>query len=638
MSNVTYSFVNPTENDEGLVFESKVSSFGIDHVSKKDLLSFYTNFSSNAYFDSGLLPVDGTGMLSIRTAGNHTQIGYQYAPGMYHINWGAYERDPNAENIYVAQPYRIVIADIMNGNLLGARTFYSPIPVQHAETPLYHVNLPNINCRGYRGNGVGWICLYHTEDISHYPFNEKVVKILERCSGVEAYNDQNMSETDGPRFYRMNNKPTHTWDPKVWETYSQQNGVEWTLDPDLWIPVLVNNIDDQDKHITDGMPLTYVAAILGNYKAYYTDNEILKPVNAIARGQFSDKDVFKIFRKMYNESTDFGQTKTHKNVYDQMKDVREEISKIFVKTPVQIQEEEESDYITCDDCGDDYDPDSESMIQVYEGGLFCSSCIENNTTWVEHLEAYVSDTDALVWSDYTETYYHTGVWNNFLVCQNCGHMHPCDPEAGISPSMAPVYFDEYGQAHCVSCIADKSRCVKCNRYIPEDQDTFSVKTINFEDHKVTVCNACYCTELSNAERNMTLSDTAIVYCKCGRETEYKDMKKFDLKSSFTMPLGCHVGRPSSLYGAIDADLSYSSNIMQYPHYALKDTPSDHITLYLQTTAICPACYENAVELNSWSDMHSQYVAQTANKLYDLFAETKLMKLHGTTINIHPYVL
>ena len=100
------------------------------------------------------------------------------------LTGGSYEGDHEARKYYVAQPYRIVVADLLNGNIYGARTYYSPMPITYPQAPLYHVNLPNINCKGYRGNSVGWICLYHNEDISAYPFNEKLVKILDRCSGT----------------------------------------------------------------------------------------------------------------------------------------------------------------------------------------------------------------------------------------------------------------------------------------------------------------------------------------------------------------------------------------------------------------------------------------------------------------------
>ena len=85
MQNVNYTFIN---NEGNFVFRSNVNSFGLDHVTDKDVTSFYTNFSSSSYFDTGLLPVDGTCLLSIRKAGNHTQIAYQHAPGKYYINWG----------------------------------------------------------------------------------------------------------------------------------------------------------------------------------------------------------------------------------------------------------------------------------------------------------------------------------------------------------------------------------------------------------------------------------------------------------------------------------------------------------------------------------------------------------------------
>ena len=359
-NNVTYSFTSQDEeNSSTLVFRSTVHSYGLNHVTDKDISSFYNAFSSLSYFDTGLLPVDGTGMLSIRSAGPHTQIAYQHAPGMYYINWGSYEGDPSAAKIYVAQPYRIVIADIYNNNLLGARTFYSPYPITHPDAQLYHVNLPNINCRGYRGNSVGWICLYHNEDISSYPFNEKVAKIIDRCSGTESYNDQNMSETDGPRFYSSFNKPQHLWDPQFWQKYSEENGFHWTLDPDLWIPILVTDMDNQGSHDPNGEPLTFLSAILGNYQCYYTDPIIPKPVNALTRSDLNvtSDTIFNWFKQSYNKST----TSPHSsNPYTDSLKLRTENSLKTVHTITlggfdiddqEDDEEEDNLKFECDRCG-----------------------------------------------------------------------------------------------------------------------------------------------------------------------------------------------------------------------------------------------------------------------------------------------
>lgn len=288
---VDYSFVQQ-ESSDSLIFRSTINSFNLDHVTDKDLASFYTSFSNYALMDTGLLPLDGTGLLAIRKAGDHTQVIYQHKPGLYYVNWGEYERDTNAKKYLIAQPYRIVIIDFLNNNLLGARTFYSPIPATHPDIPLYHVNLPNINCRGYRGNAVGWICLYHNEDWSRLPFNEMLAKAIDRCSGTEAYNDANMSETDGPNFYRerfeYDSDFEYIWNPSKWEKKSLEEGFLWTLDENLWIPILVKNMDDQGAHYDNGEQLTLKMAIFGNYKSYYTDDYIPKPINAIQRNIFTN--------------------------------------------------------------------------------------------------------------------------------------------------------------------------------------------------------------------------------------------------------------------------------------------------------------------------------------------------------------
>lgn len=417
MENVQYTFVK----DEGnLVFRSSVNSFGLDHVTDKDLSSFYVSFSQSAYFDTGLLPVDGSGLLSIRTAGNHTQIAYQHKPGMYYINWGSYEGDRDAIKYYVAQPYRIVIADLLNGNIYGARTFYSPIPITHPLTPLYHVNLPNINCKGYRGNGVGWICLYHNEDITAYPFNEKLAKILDRCSGTEAYNDQNMKETDGPRFYQQNFKPSHLSNPEEWQAYSDTHGYEWTLDPDLWIPVLVKDRDHQDQHYKDGQPLTFADALIGNYQAYYTDSTIPKPVNAIVRPDYSldSSTVFNWFKQSYNSSQ--SQFKSV-DPYSNSLAVRESISTALPVFTDSEDEETDDDYWSCNDCGDDHDSDT-SYIYTYNENIICVPCAEENYGLAINTKKY-HNTGDLLWCEGIDSYIYPDTLEHgvdYKYCFNCG--------------------------------------------------------------------------------------------------------------------------------------------------------------------------------------------------------------------------
>lgn len=422
MSNVNYSFTNK-DTDGNIVFRSNITSFGLDHVTDKDLTSFYTNFSENAYQDTGLLPVDGSGLLAIRSAGNHTQIAYQHKPGMYYINWGQYERDVHAIKYYVAQPYRIVIADLLNGNIYGARTFYSPIPITYPQAPLYHVNLPNINCKGYRGNGVGWICLYHTEDISKYPFNEKLAKILDRCSGTEAYNDQNMSETDGPRFYRDNNKPSYIHIPAEWESYSEQNGYEWTLDPELWIPVLVQDMDHQDKHYSDGQPLTFADALFGNYQAYYTDTTIPKPVNMIARSEYSldSKTVFNWFKQSYNNSSESSQGAI--NPFDSSATVRVKLSTaapVFIADEDEDEEEDESSWY-CEDCESTMYFSDSSPNETYSSNFICDHCLENNYSYVEHKGTYVHNDETLYLSESNVFIYPSDLTagNHYKYCAQC---------------------------------------------------------------------------------------------------------------------------------------------------------------------------------------------------------------------------
>lgn len=422
MTKVDYRF---TQNDTGnFVFRSIVNSFGLENVTDKDIFSFYSTFSQFAYQDTGLLPVNGTGLLSVRSAGNHMQIAYQYEPGMYRINWGKNENDPGAEVYHVAQPYRIVIGDFINGNFYGARVFYSLEPISHVEVPLYHVNLPNINCKGYRGNGVGWVCLYQNHNITEFPFNEKLIYLLDRCSGAEAYNDENMSETDGPRFYQSYYKNdeaySRLWDPKQWQASSAENGYEWTLDSDLWVPILVSGIDNQSQHDPSGIPLTFGMAIFGNYAAYYNDTYLPKPINAIARDdfEFDIKQVFNWFKQSYNNSSTQA---LYTNSFEQSANVKEKnVNQPTIKAS-HINLDDEDTFI-CELCTEEFNENNIFYVEKSDSH-FCQGCLTDTHIWSDWHEEWIPN-DFAVYCHTNEEYFDAESNEiEILECPNCKAIH-----------------------------------------------------------------------------------------------------------------------------------------------------------------------------------------------------------------------
>ena len=502
MDKVSYSFVKDQDN---IIFRSKVKSFNLDHVTDKDIASFYTAFSDYSYFDTGLLPLDGTGLLGVRKAGNHTQVIYQYKPGMYYVNWGAYEKDSNYTKYYFAQPYRIVIIDFLDNNLLGARTFYAVEPAIHSNVQLYHVNLPNINCQGYRGNAVGWICLYHNEDWSKLPFNERLNRALERCSGVEVYNDANMSETDGPRFYEQSEMPDYTYSPTLWEKKSAQEGWEWTLNPSNWIPVKVRSIDSQTDHYANGIPLTLLTAITGNYQAYYTDTYLPKPINAITRPdlQLPNSQVVNWFVQSYNTSST---TFSGVDPYAQSQVHREHAATIQQTLFDNDEEEEDSEnesdemycpviheFVSIDSCGD-----KSSTYQDEEGNCYevCESCVYNNDLiYAKNTMKLHSSSENLHYQECEEEYYYLPAINSpYRICPNCDTLHiSLFKDAAIFPIWQ--YTNAPGDHACSTCIAshpDKyTQCSECSTDVPHNTSKFFNNTLHYdEDYEKVTCESC----------------------------------------------------------------------------------------------------------------------------------------------------
>ena len=512
-----YSLV---KNDEGTyAIRSSVKSFNLDHVTDKNIVSFYNSFSQFASFDTGLLPLDGTGVLAIRSAGPQTQVVTQHAPGMYHINWGAHEGDKNAKTYYVAQPYRIVIGDFENGNLLGAKMFYSPYPITSPTNVLYHVNLPNINCKGYRGNAVGWICLYLKDDWSSLPFNEKVSRFIERCSGVETYNDANMSETDGARFYQKADKPLYFWDPSAWQAKSAEDGYNWTLDSELLISVKVKDMDNQSQHDDNGQELTLAMAMLGNYQAYYSDTNIPKMYNIISRSDlsFTDVNIADIFKRAFASAPVDYIYAAKDNPYNFTVANREKngsavlAPNLFSNNNDDDEENNDNNWV-CICCDDQYNLDDDEPIGDNNGNDVCSSCIDNSYTFIESVDKYfhTEDNEYIVFSDATCEYYHkahdtveqcsicsdwVGVHNNsdssksalnkkLLFIPGC--------EEVVCPNCQPSYIadNELTLTNCYICSAVAIKTNGWQESYPESKAMVVTPDLALAPKVITLCQPC----------------------------------------------------------------------------------------------------------------------------------------------------
>jgi hypothetical protein len=433
-----------TTNAQGVtVVQSSVESNSLTHVTEKDLVSFYLRISQNAFLDTGLLPVDGTGLLAYRQASNHAQIVVQRSPSVNRIIWGITERDPNAKEIYVAQPYQIYIGDILDDNFYGARIFYSPNPITNPNDPLYHTNLPNTNCNGYRGNGVGWVCLYHTDSWKNLPIGEKMARLIERCSGSEAFNDNNMSETDGTRFYRQhhNERNPHLWDPIKWQEKTEREGIDWVTHPDTWIPVLVKGIDSQSQHEPDGVPLTIGMALTGNYASYYQDTYLPKPVNAIVRQMDSSNiNVMNLIKKAYvNASSVTAISYKPQDPYTYAVEVREKNVQSLSKLKKEKQQEE---YTVCKFCESTIETD-ESLVGL-DNEVLCSECFNENYVVLEDGSVYSKED--CIWFEAFTCWVHA---NEVVYC-DCEAPYMTD--VGTSKFSHWVVFDpDNGNSMCVSC-------------------------------------------------------------------------------------------------------------------------------------------------------------------------------------------
>lgn len=302
---------------QNIIIGSKVVS-----SSSKNLDSFLQELSSQALFDTGLMP---KGVRSYARHGDREQVVVVIEPGINRLQWGQHEGDNEAQSYMVAQPWQVVIIDFHKGNLLGARVFYSPIDIYTLHQPLYHANLSNINCLGYNDTSVGWICLYLNEDMTHMNLHQKISRIIERVCGEEVFNFDNMSETDGVKFYSRLADDVLVKDPErskmlnvlsspsYWEKYTDEYGLDWVLDVNLWEPIVVEKHDSQKSHRFVDDPseredlnftiLTLGMAMYSPYSAYYSDSPIYNSLSHARVGKKEYTSALSRVARVYSASS-----------------------------------------------------------------------------------------------------------------------------------------------------------------------------------------------------------------------------------------------------------------------------------------------------------------------------------------------
>lgn len=272
------------------------SAMDIPSSTKVEMMGIMDKLATNMPFETGVMPITADGVLSIRKGFGYEQIVYQRQAGVYSVKWGAHEDDSDAKYYPLAHPYRIIIGDFLNGNLLGVRHFFSPDAVCSPTQQLYAVNLPNTNTIGYRNTSVGWVCLYHTDDTKNFSIAERINYMIARESGAaEPYNDSNMSHTDGTRYYQNHKYPSYMWDKVAWAKKTAAEGYQWICDEKLLVPIRVSKDNDHADRITEdtddetSYAYTLHHAMFGPYSAYYDDKTYDKPINVLVSHGWSQE-------------------------------------------------------------------------------------------------------------------------------------------------------------------------------------------------------------------------------------------------------------------------------------------------------------------------------------------------------------
>jgi hypothetical protein len=322
-----------------------------------------------------------------------------------------------------------------------------------------------------------------------------------------------MSETDGARFYQHRNKPEYFWNPAEWQEKSNAEGFNWTLDSDLLIPVKVKDMDNQGQHDDNGVELTLGMAMLGNYQAYYYDEQHTKMYNKVSRSdmELSNKDIANFVKASFASAP---VTYTHQqkdNPYDFTISHREQngsatldISKLF-----NLSEEEQS--WVCDYCQGTQSSENDTTYDAYDNPV-CEDCIENYFVHIKSVDKYYREDDQyLVYVESADTWFHQQ-HDTVIECTECSTSH-AESGNGILQLLtvqSKFHKDQDNTMLCSDCFIayannndlELGSCMACAKTLITStgwESTYpKVKTIDINvinpdestSHYVSFCDTC----------------------------------------------------------------------------------------------------------------------------------------------------
>ncbi len=241
--------------------------------SLRTLAGFYS------VYDYGLTISQQTGVIYHRSGLGSEQIVYQIAPQIRGAMYRESESSEDSTQTYtLAFPWVILVIAFEGGNFKGVRHFYSPTHIWSLDQQLFMPNLPNTNTRGYRDTSLGWVCLYLNDDTSGFKtLREKLNYALMRHDPMgEPYNYRNMASTDGYTSYKLHRgEQEWLWDPGKWQEKTEAEGIDWTLEDGVWIPLKFNKETDPLGTVNvfsedEGSAYTLRDAMFGRHYVYYS--------------------------------------------------------------------------------------------------------------------------------------------------------------------------------------------------------------------------------------------------------------------------------------------------------------------------------------------------------------------------------
>ncbi len=431
-------------------------------------------------FDTGLIPVSGTGLINLRMDQGEEVAVWQLEPTVQTIVYNGLRRPDRLRRSHdgqgnypadcyykIALPWRLLIGTRFAESAVSVRLLFSDGPITSMDDPLYAPPLPSVSLTGYHEMPIGWVCWHprlrgESPDLAQaFPRYVKALYETVFTDGIGTYDGQ---------YYADHGDNMTIKNLDRWAQLTADHDTDWFVEnlKTLFLPIYKTSAPYRARP-TGNDPFTFKDIFTYNISETHNNHwnnpgskkSILLPKTTFTLDQINSS--FRSLPELKDLISEGWECAHCQNRY------KPNDSKFAVVTEFVFIDEDDERYVD----GEDIRIADEMSEQEW-----CESCFESASVYVTELDSYVPVSE-MVW-DQSENRWDFS--DRVSVCAQCSFTWT-DNEKFLVLSRGAA---GWSRTHCVKCTPHHTEESNTYRYDIKDLEVFMVPGMVVTDDVVSV--------------------------------------------------------------------------------------------------------------------------------------------------------